>query len=161
LRLARQRSGRCGDPLPLAQAGERKVDDKPQPAKEGLIQGALQVGGQDGQAPVGFHALQQVVDLDVGVAVVAVDFTAFAEQGVGFVEENRPSIFSRIEQAPQFFSVSPMYLLTTADRSIRYRLSCNSFAMTSAAIVFPVPLSPANKALMPRPRFIFRRNLTS
>ena len=30
--------------------------------------------------------------------------------------------------------------------------------MTSAAMVLPVPLSPANSALMPNPRFIFRAN---
>ena len=40
----------------------------------------------------------------------------------------------------RFFSVSPMYLLTTELRSIRYRSSSSSFASTSPAIVFPVPL---------------------
>ena len=46
------------------------------------------VGRQDRQAAVGLHPLQQVVDLDVGVAVVAVlDLAALAEQRVGLVEE--------------------------------------------------------------------------
>ena len=40
------------------------------------------------RARVGLHALQQVGDLDVGVAVVGVrDLRALAEQGVGLVEE--------------------------------------------------------------------------
>jgi hypothetical protein len=46
------------------------------------------VGGEDCQTRRSLHALQQKVDLDVGVAVVAVRyFTALAEQRVAFVEE--------------------------------------------------------------------------
>ena len=40
---------------------------------------------------------------------------------------------------------------------MRYSASPSSLAMTSAAMVLPVPLSPANSALMPRPRFIRAR----
>ncbi len=77
---------------------------------------ALHVGRQDRQAAVRLHALQQVADLDVGVAVVAVlDLGALAEQRVGLVEEqDRPAALGRVEDARRFFSVSPMYLLTTA-----------------------------------------------
>ena len=65
---------------------------------------------------------KQVVDFDVGVAVVAVfDLAAFAEQGVGLVKEQDgaapPSAASKTLR--RFFSVSPMYLLTTAERSMR------------------------------------------
>jgi hypothetical protein len=35
-------------------------------------------------------------------------------------------------------------------------LGRNAPASTSAAIVFPVPLSPEKSALMPKPRFILR-----
>ena len=51
----------------------------------------------------------------------------------------------------RFFSVSPMYLLTTPDRSILYRSSPSSPAITSAAIVLPVPDGPANSAVTPLP----------
>ena len=53
----------------------------------------------------GFHALQQVVDLDIGVAVVAVlDLAALAEEGVGLVEEeDRPAVLRGIEEAAQVF----------------------------------------------------------
>jgi hypothetical protein len=49
----------------------------------------------------------------------------------------------------RFFSVSPMYLLTTWERSMRYMGSSNSMARISAAIVLPVPGGPANRAVMP------------
>ena len=49
----------------------------------------------------------------------------------------------------RFFSVSPMYLLTTADRSTLYRSSPRSPATTSAASVLPVPDGPANSATTP------------
>ena len=35
---------------------------------------------------------------------------------------------------------------------MRYRSSSSSLASTSAAMVLPVPLAPANSALMPSPR---------
>ena len=67
------------------------------------------------------HPLQQVADLDVGVAVVGVaDLGALAEQRVGLVEEagSRRSSLASAKMRARFFSVSPMYLLTTTDRSI-------------------------------------------
>ena len=47
--------------------------------------------------------MQQVVDLDVGVAVVAVfHFAALAEEGVGFVEEEDcPAVFGGVKNAAQ------------------------------------------------------------
>src|ERR1039457_2422229 len=55
-----------------------------------MIDGLPLIGGQDGHAPVVLHALQQVVDLDVGVAVVAVpDLAAASEERVGLVEEQQ------------------------------------------------------------------------
>ena len=71
------------------------------------------------------HPLQQVGDLDVGVAVVGVaHLGALAEQRVGLVEEQdgvgvgRP----RVKMRSRFFSVSPMYLLTTADEVDRVQV---------------------------------------
>ena len=54
----------------------------------------LQIGGQDREALEALHALQQVADLDVGVAVVAVlDFGALAEERVGLIEEQQHAAF--------------------------------------------------------------------
>src|SRR5205085_2017196 len=50
---------------------------------------------------------------------------------------------------PRFFSVSPMYLLTTVDKSILYSSSPSSEAITSAAMVLPVPGGPANRMVTP------------
>ena len=41
-----------------------------------------------------------------------------------------------------FFSVSPMYLLTTRERSMRRICTPRRFATASAAMVLPVPLGP-------------------
>ena len=59
-----------------------------QAADEGVVHVVAQVGRQDDDAVVLLHPLQQVADLDVGVAVVGVlDLGALAEDGVGLVEE--------------------------------------------------------------------------
>jgi hypothetical protein len=52
---------------------------------------------------ISLHALQQVADFDVGVAVVAVlDLGALAEQGVGFVEEqDGAAVFGGVENLAQ------------------------------------------------------------
>ena len=49
----------------------------------------------------------------------------------------------------RFFSVSPMYFETTVARSTRYSSRPSSLASTCAAIVLPVPDSPANIAFSP------------
>ena len=108
--------------------------------------------------PIGLHPLQQVIDLDVGIAVVAVlDLAALAEQRVRLVEEqDRAAVLGRVEQPAQI-------LLGLADIFADHRGEIDAveiagarwLASTSAAIVLPVPLSPANSALMPRPRLIF------
>ncbi len=61
------------------------------------------VGGQHGQPLVRLHARQRVVDLNVGVAVVAVaDRAALPEQGVGLVEqEHGARLLDRVEGAAQ------------------------------------------------------------
>jgi hypothetical protein len=47
------------------------------------------------------------------------DVTAFAEKYVGLIEkENRAAVLGPVERRRRFFSVSPMYLLMTADRSM-------------------------------------------
>src|SRR6266545_3974195 len=51
----------------------------------------------------------------------------------------------------RFFSVSPIHLLTTPARSMRNSARPSSPAITSAAIVFPVPETPLNNAVIPVP----------
>ena len=91
------------DRLSLGRSREGKAHNKPQAPQESRVQRALHVGRQDGEPAIRFHPLQQVVDLDIGIAVMAVfDFTAFAKQSVGFVEEeNRAAVLRRVEHAPQ------------------------------------------------------------
>jgi hypothetical protein len=57
-------------------------------ADEGLVHVLSQVGGEDDDALVIVHALEQVRHLDVGVAVMGVAHGgALAEQGVGLAED--------------------------------------------------------------------------
>jgi hypothetical protein len=61
------------------------------------------VGGQDDHAGEGLHPLQQVVDLEVGVAIVTrLDLGALGEQRVGLVEqEDRVAGLGGVEQLGQ------------------------------------------------------------
>ena len=96
-KMRRQISARC------ARFGKRELDDKAKAAQKCLVERGLAVGGQDGEAAIGLHALQQVADLDVRVAVVAVfDLGALAEERVGFVEEqDGGALFGGVEDAAQ------------------------------------------------------------
>ena len=128
--------------------------------RKAVVERALHVGREDRQAAIGLHALQQVVDLDVGVAVVAVlHLAALAEQRVGLVEEqDRAAVLGRVEQAAQI-------LLGLADVLADDRRQVDAVEVEPQLVAraprppssCPVPLSPANSALMPRPRFIFWR----
>ena len=95
-RAARSRA-RC------ARVGERERDDEAQPPQERGVERLLHVRRQDREAAVGLHALQQVADLDVGVAVVAVlDLGPLAEERVRLVEEqDRAARLGRVEDPPQ------------------------------------------------------------
>ena len=88
------------DPLALGRAGKRELDHEAQAAQERGVERRLHVRREDRQPAVRLHALQQVVDLDVGVAVVAVlDLAALAEQRVGLVEEqDRAAVLGGVEQ---------------------------------------------------------------
>ena len=109
------------DALALDCAGQRKLHHIAQPAGERLVEILAPVGGEDREAVEPLHALQQVADLDVGEAVVRVlDLGALAEQRVRLVEEQDASLASAASKIrARFFSVSPMYLLTTCERSMR------------------------------------------
>ena len=86
---ARRARGACSQiRAPVRGVGHREVDERVEPARERRVDVRAQVGGEDDDAVERLHALQQVGDLDVGVAVVGVaDLRALAEQRVRLVEE--------------------------------------------------------------------------
>jgi hypothetical protein len=69
--------------------------------EEGHVHRVRHVGGENGQTAIGFHALKQVADLDVGVSVAAVAYLrAFAEEYVGLVEQqNDAATLGGVEDA--------------------------------------------------------------
>src|SRR6188508_303133 len=73
---------------PEGRVGLREVDDDVEPTREGLVDVGPEVGGEDGKPVEALHPLKQEGTLDVGVPVVGVlDLGAFAEHGIGLVEE--------------------------------------------------------------------------
>ena len=62
-----------------------------------------QVRGQDSQAAVGLHPLQQVADLDVRVSIVAVlNLAALAEQRISLVDhQHRAAVLGGVEHPPE------------------------------------------------------------
>jgi hypothetical protein len=78
----------------VRRVGHGKRHDDIEPAGEGLVHVLLAVGGEDRDAVVLFHALKQIIDLHIGVAMVGVfDLAAFAELGVRFVEEENRAVY--------------------------------------------------------------------
>ena len=118
----------------------------------------LRLRGEDRQAAVRLHPLQQVVDLDVGVAVVAVlDLAALAEQRVGLVEEqDRAAVLGRVEDAAQVLlgladvlahhagEVDPVEVEPQlARRAPRRPSSCRCrSAPANSALITPSPRAP-------------------
>ena len=73
---------------PVLLVGHREVDDRVEPAGERLVDVRPQVRREDRDAVERLHPLEEVGDLDVGVAVVGVlHLGALAEERVGLVEE--------------------------------------------------------------------------
>ena len=73
---------------------------KAKPAQKGRIQSTLHIGGKNCQAAEGLHALQQIIDLDVSIAIVAVlHLAALAKERVCLIkEQNRPSILCGVKE---------------------------------------------------------------
>src|SRR5207244_3671347 len=76
-----------------------EVDGEAEPALERLIERRAQVGGKDRQPLVRLHALQQISNFDVRVAVVTVPhLAALAEERISLVKQQQHSTFlGRIE----------------------------------------------------------------
>src|SRR6185437_10207561 len=101
--------GHCGrkHPLPDAAAhgliGKWEPNQERDPAQERGIEIDAKIACEDCKAAIRLDALQQIADLNVCVAIMAVaDFTASPEERVGFIEEeNRAGIFRRVEDRTQ------------------------------------------------------------
>ena len=157
--VARALEGEPPQPLALARARRREVDDEAEPADERGVEVPLAVRGQDGDAVELLHPLEHVVDLDVRVPVVGVASPGSACRTARPPRRTAAAPGARSHasnSSRRCFSVSPMYLLTTPARSTRYRSSPSERARTCAAIVLPVPLGPANSAVVPRPSEVSR-----
>ena len=78
---------------------KRELDDEAHSADECFVHVLAQIRRQNSDALILFHLLQQVADLDIGVAVVSVlDFRPLAEQRVRLVEkQNRVARLRRVE----------------------------------------------------------------
>ena len=72
---ARRRLGREMRPpdlLPALGVGEREVDQEPDAPSERIVDVFTQVGGEDRYAFIGFHLLEKIARLDIGVAIVSI-----------------------------------------------------------------------------------------
>ena len=85
------------EPLALGGVGAGEADERLEAAREGVVDVAAQVGGEDDEAGAVLDPLQQVGDLLVGVAVVRRGGGgAGAEERVGLVEEQDPVAVRRL-----------------------------------------------------------------
>ena len=87
-----ERGGRGNEASPkfdaLCNVRHGKVDFELDAACKGFVEAAAEVCRQNGDAGIGFEALEQIVDFEIGVAVVGTfDVGAFGEERVGFVKE--------------------------------------------------------------------------
>ena len=113
-RAASTPARRVPDPAPILLIRQRELDRDVQPADERVVHVASQVRRQNRDAVVLLHALEQVADLDVGVAVVRV-LTSLRLPKSASASSKKRIAFARSAAAKtraRFFSVSPMYLLT-------------------------------------------------
>jgi len=97
----RQLLGQVDAPEPFARLGIGKWQGQAtcQAALEGRVDRGAEVGGQDGDALERIEPLQEIVDLEIGVAVGrGSHLRALAEQRVGLVEQDhRLALFGRVE----------------------------------------------------------------
>ena len=89
------------DRAPVCGIGPAEFGADSDPSKECLVEIASEIGGQDRQAVETFQPLQEKIDGDVGITVVAVlDLGALAEERVGLVEEQRNAARARPRRRP-------------------------------------------------------------
>jgi len=73
------------------------------PPRERIVDLSAIASGEDRDAVVFFDSLEEIIDLDVGVMIVAIlHLGAFAKEGIRFIEkEDCTTAIRRIEDAPQ------------------------------------------------------------
>jgi len=135
-----------------------ELDDELKSPHERIIEAMAHICGQNADALVLLHPLQQVCHFNVNVAVVGVaHIRPLPKQGIGLIKkQNRVAALCRTKDALELFSVSSMYLLTIWDRLTRNRSKRSSRAITCAAIVLPVPPAPVKRTFRPLPGEILR-----
>jgi hypothetical protein len=79
------------------------ADDEMKPSQEHIVDLGVFAGGEDRNAGVFLDSLQEIIDLNVGVTIVAImHLGALPKERIGFVEkEDRTTSFRRIEDAMQ------------------------------------------------------------
>ena len=79
------------------------ADDEIKPPRQRVVDLSAFVGGENRDAGVFLDSLEEIVDFDVGVTVVAImHLSAFAKERIRFVEkEDRTTLPRRIEDASQ------------------------------------------------------------
>src|SRR5215467_3790504 len=91
------------DPVAVCLVRKWEFNRKVHAAKEPVIDVAPQIGRQHHQPIEFFHTLQQVIDLDIGIAIMSILYLrAFAEKSVSFIEEQDcVAVFSLLENPAQ------------------------------------------------------------
>ena len=75
-------------PAPMFVIREGKLDHKLHAPDEGLVHILHEIGGQDHDPLVFLYSLQEVADLDIGIAIMGVFYLgSLAKHGVGLIEE--------------------------------------------------------------------------
>lgn len=125
-------------------AGHGEVDYGLKTADKGIVDITPLVGGQDDQPVIAFYPLEQIGNLLVSVFIMGVaDVSPFAEQSVCLVKKQNPIFMLCLVKKPgEVFSVSPMYLDTTRDRSMRNTSLPVCLPSRVAVRVLPVPGGP-------------------
>jgi hypothetical protein len=81
----------------------RDADKEIKPSRKRVVDLSSIAGGEDREASVFLDSLEEIIDLNVGVTIVAImHLGAFAKEGISFVEkEDCTTSFRRIEDASQ------------------------------------------------------------
>jgi hypothetical protein len=131
----------------------RDADNEIKPPRERVVDLSAFAGGENREAGVFLDSLEEIVDLDVGVTVVAImHLGAFAKERICFVEkEDRTTLPRRIEDASQI-------LLRLADifRDDGARIDTVQFFPRSRARVWAATSASIRLLPMSRTRTPFR-----
>src|SRR6266704_299284 len=135
----------------LRRAFLRGGDNEMQPSPERVVDRTAIAGGEDREAGILLDFLQKIIDLDVGITVVAIlHLSPLAKEGIPLRRKKRTApLFFAAKTRRRFFSVSPIYLEKTAPKSTQYRFFPRSRVRIWAATRAPIRSLPVNRARTP------------